>query len=438
MPIVRQMSELLLRGSLANVTMANLTTEEQRHVSNLVEEVATHPEMVRHKSRFIKELGDTIGADYSDDRAAAEEEFRIAIWRAVVSLFYHRKYTFECGACSTKTWKTKTRHIKPLDRMTPICPQCKSVKITDPGDTDLHADSYVRIDELERIHNGLSPAQTLASHKSPIFYIPGQKTYDDPQAIIDDDKQLVKFFGEFVWNYFRQILRENSRVEHRKTPQLVYGPADCIIVQEILSLVSKLKIEHNYCSRTQPEYGYFHVMMLGLQTPPEFSIEFAVIAERARGNGVTIECADSVIKVKTAPHAPKLEAYVVKPEHVLVLDSYSSESDNDEDGNTFTISQVSYRTVGVEKMEQNCQSATIDTHDVIEAVRNALPDGECQKIFDIWAGRGPAYLEFSDVYGDGRACINHIARFLGITTRTVNMHKDNIKVQMLAYGMVPN
>lgn len=439
MPIVRQMSELLLRGSLANVTMANLTDDEQTHVADVIDRVASHPDMARHRSRFMKELGDTIGADYNDDRAAAEEEFQIAIWRAAVSLLYHRKYTFECTSCGSMTYKTKTGRPKALDRQYPACPNCKNVRVTHAGETDFKEGTYINGDEFQESYKDFSPAQDAPRCESPIRYIPGEETYDDDQRdrILTDDRQLVKFFGEFVWNYFRQTLKENNRVEHRRTPQRICGPGDFIIVQEILSLCSRMKLDHNYCPNTQPEHGAYHITILGLQTPPEFSAEFACLRQKGLDHGIIVECDESTIKVHQNSEAPSLEADIIKPEHVLVLDGYSSESDNDDDGKSFTISQVSYRTVGMERMQQDDPIATIETSDVIEAVRNSLPDGECKQVFDIWAGRGQTYIDFSEEFGDGRACINHIARHLKITTRAVNQHKETIKINMLAHGMLP-
>ena len=88
-------------------------------------------------------------------------------------------------------------------------------------------------------------------------------------------------------------------------------------------------------------------------------------------------------------------------------------------------------------MQQEDQTVIVDTSDVVDAVRNSLPDGDCKQVFDIFGGRGKAYLDFSEEFGDGKACINHIARHLKITTRAVNQHKEVIKVNMLAAGMTP-
>lgn len=437
MAIVRQMSKLIIRGSLANVTMANLTEEEKNNVSDVMVKVSNHPEMAKHKNRFIRELSNTISADYSDDRQAAEEEFQIAIWRAAVSLLYHRKYSFECRSCLATTYRTKRGQPKPIDRQNPYCPNCGVVLVVHAGETDFKVGEFVQRDEFQNSYKDFTSEQDAPQCVSPIRALPGDKTYEHPQQILEDDVQLVKFFGEFVWNYFRQTLKENSRVEHCKIPQKIIGSADYIITQEILSLCSKMKLVHNYCAKTQPEDGYYNIAILGLQTPPEFSSELAVLIQKGRENNVIVECNTTCIRVRENRDAPNIEATIIKPEHVLVLDSYSTESDNDDDGKSFTISQVSYRTTGMERMQQEDHTEKVENEDVIDAIRDSLPDGECRQVFDIWACRGQTYLNFSEEFGDGRAHINHIASHLKITARAVNQHKDTIKVYCLAHGLTP-
>jgi hypothetical protein len=417
--------------------MANLTAAEQTHVATVVDRVVKHPEMQRHRSRFLKELGDTIGADYNDDRLAAEEEFQIAVWRAVVNLYYHRKYDFCCRACGSGHYQTKRGKPKAIDRQQIPCPNCGNVLIKTAGDTDLAVGTFVTHDTFQASYRDFMPGQVSPTCESCIDYISGNKIYEEPDKILEDSRQLAKFFGEFVWNYFRQTLRENSRVEHRKTPQKIFGPADRVIVEELLSLCARLKLDYNYCPHTQPEYGHYHIRIVGLQTPPEFSAEFAVLRDRARQHGVVINVDDIYIRVKIHTNAPNIEAFVVKPEHVLVLDNHASDTADADEGKTFTISQISYRTVGLERMQNDDHVGGIDNDDVMTAVRGALPDGDCQKVFDIFGGQGQVYLDFSEEFGDGKPCINHIARFLGITTRAVNQHKETIKVCCLANDFVP-
>lgn len=431
MSIVRQMPQLLLRGSLANITMANLTEAERVVISDTMTKVASHPSIIKHKNKFVKELGDTIGADYKDDRAAAEEEFYIVIWRATVNLLYHRKYSFECASCGEVSYKNKKQKTIIFDRQYPFCPNCGVVRIIHQGETNYQVNSYVDNKEFQDSYKDFLPTQDMPKCESPIKYIPGENIYKDPYKVLEDDRQLVKFYCEFIWNYLRQTLKENNRVEHRKTAQLISGSADYIIVEEIVSLCSGMKIDFSYCSKTQPENGYYNIIISSLQTPPEFTCEFIKLYEKASNHGVSIECGDYCIRVKKSINAPTIEANVVKPEHVLIFDNSNS------DDETQAI-QVSYRTIRMQQMQQEDHVSAIDTQDVIEIIRQSLPDGQCKQVFDIWAGKGQTYIDFSNEFGDGKPCINHIARYLNITARSVNQYKETIKVCCLAHGLTPD
>ena len=79
MGILRQMSELYLRGSVANVTMASLTHDQKRYADDITRSIVDNPDLVRHKAKFLKELSVTIKGDYADDRKAAEQEYYITV-----------------------------------------------------------------------------------------------------------------------------------------------------------------------------------------------------------------------------------------------------------------------------------------------------------------------------------------------------------------------
>lgn len=438
---VRQMPELYLRGSLANITMKNLTTDQRRHVEGLVHQVTSHPDMQRHKIKVMKELGVTIAADYSDDREIAEEEYRIAVWRGVVDLFYHRKYTFNCRACNSGTYLTKRSKPKAIDRVQTPCPNCGQVEITDPGDVPALqekvrlGEKFITQDDFQELTKDLPDGFKQPACKSTIDYVPGQRKYENPQAIVDDDRQLRKFFGEFVWNYFRQQINENKRKEHRKHPQEIKGPADWVILQELLCLCARMEVDYNYCPKTEPKDGVHTIRLFGLLTPPEFTAEFAALRWKAWMHKVPVEVIHGGFTVAVCPEAPEIVTEIVKPEHVSVLDNFASVSD--EQDSDFTISQISYRTVGGYRMDLDNHVETVDNGEVMRAIRDALPDGHCKDIFDIFSGQGEKYMEFSEKYGDGEPKISHVADFLGITTRAVNNHKAAIKVHSLANNLVP-
>lgn len=340
MPIVRQMPELLLRGSLANVTMANLTESERERVSDIMTKVSDNSEIKRHKNKFVTELGNTISADYRDDRSIAEEEFNIAIWRATVSLLYHRKYTFKCTACDASSYDTRKGRQIMMDRQYPVCPNCNQVLITDPGDTEFSKGQYVDNQAFQDSYKDFTERQRSPKCTTPITPIAGKKAYDSPDAVLADNRQLVKFFTEFVWNYFRQILKENGRVEHKKTPQTISDRADRVIVQEIISVCDSYKLNYNYCSKTQPELGKHHIRIGTNRTPPELTSEFIVILEKARANGITVEFDEDVIKVLVNTAAPYITATVIRPEHVIMAENGNHSGSNDE-SDQFEISNLS-------------------------------------------------------------------------------------------------
>jgi len=62
---VRQMSEVFLRGSLANETMKHLTKEQVERSGNLAKEISEAQILAGHRQEFIYRLSTTISCDYS-------------------------------------------------------------------------------------------------------------------------------------------------------------------------------------------------------------------------------------------------------------------------------------------------------------------------------------------------------------------------------------
>jgi hypothetical protein len=82
--------------------------------------------------------------------------------------------------------------------------------------------------------------------------------------------------------------------------------------------------------------------------------------------------------------------------------------------------------------------SSVDARDVIQAIRDALPDHEeIRAIFDLSIGQGEIYQWYSDEFGTGEPKITDIERFLGISQRTIRIHKSRIKIYCLYYGLTP-
>jgi hypothetical protein len=463
MAIIRQMSELYLRGSLANVTMKNLTEREIQFCQQLTERVANHECMKKHRYQVVRVLGETIGADYREDRFAAEQEYKIAIWRAVVNLFFHRHYKFTCMSCGSSQRIVKTTGIsKPFDQLYMPCPVCNKIKITQPGCTGYTIGQYVEHEEFQDSYVGLT--SDLPSCESSIVASVGdyydlqqldqllsdgqinervyerrtqQFRYDDPEVIIEDEIQMAKFFGEFVWGYFKQQLRENTRTEHKKKPVRFYGRADEVVVEDLKSLATRLKIRFIYCTATQPEEGWFKVQISGLHSSPEFTFELLPIIQKAYDHGVVLKVEHNSIKVKQDLDAPFLETFIIKPEHVVMTESDDRPS-NAEDGKAFSIDSVSHKTSYGENMDTLDHTQVLESQDVLDTIYQSLPAGHCQKIFKLYQQYGDVYEDFRQQFeGDGEPKQAHIARYLGITPRMVKHHIRVIKHMCLAHGATP-
>lgn len=83
-----QLAKLFIRGNLVNVTAKNLTEEQKKRVSDLMEQVWSDRALDTAKHKFCNVLGCTIGNEYKDKELAMGEIW-ITIWRTAVDVLYH-------------------------------------------------------------------------------------------------------------------------------------------------------------------------------------------------------------------------------------------------------------------------------------------------------------------------------------------------------------
>lgn len=431
MTLVRQLPELTLRGSIANITMANLTNEQKNKVDKIFQKVRTHKALQKNRVQVMKGLGATIRGDYAE-KIAAEQEYDIAIWRGVVNILYHKDYTFKCSHCEATTYLTQRGKPKPIDRQQIPCPSCKMAIVEDPGCSDYQIGQVVNHAEAQQRFKSFRA--NTPTFKSTIEYIDGENKYQDPDKILNDDEQLKKFFGEFIWNYFRQQIKENKR-KSNKTLNNISGPADQMILELIVSACVKLKIDFS-CDKMLFN-GRYTVQLPVLQTTPEFSVELAEIIEISRQNGIDIQINSHSIDVIAQYSAPTLNVTVIKSEHVNMVEDHNTQVDGEATG--FSVSQVSHRTVSGGTMDQEDHEAHFDLVEAFEKTRNALPDNECRRIFDIYRQEGCEYDAYCNLFAeDGIPKIKNVAKMLQITTRAVKQHRETIRVYCLCNGFIPD
>src|SRR5271166_4357173 len=245
---LRQMSQVYLRGSLANETMKYATPEQQQQTNQLVNKLLEWPALQGQKNEFINKLARSIKGDYKDDREHAIAEYRIAVWKAAVQLLHHTNYHFICQNCKTTSYKTIRGKKKAFDRRYPECPSCTCVKINDPGDSDFVEGQYVK---FEKFQAATETSISRITRVSPIIGIAADHKVSNYQEILNDEVQLAKYVGQFVLNYYRQIIRENKITKELKLEQIV-GPADQILVKELLTVLDQCNVKCSYLESGNP------------------------------------------------------------------------------------------------------------------------------------------------------------------------------------------
>ncbi len=433
MGIVRQLPELYLRGSLANITMANLTEDQKAQAQAIALDIAYSPEMASHRIGMIKELRNTIAADYKDDEKTGESEYIIAIYRGVIDVLHHHKYTFQCQACQQLHYTTKQGRIKAIDRLQVPCPNCNKVKVKHAGDTTLVEGSFVTIDEFQdsyKHHDDSSVAPTLITS---IVAIKGEKKYRDPDAILNDPIQKKKLFGEYVWNYFRQQINENERKTHSKKTQTIIGQASEIYAESLAAVLEMHKAQFTPFVRTEGNKTIHGVMVRSLELLPEITTEILGIVQDARERNATVTITTTEITLYGGDSATTEK---VKKDRVAVLDG-TGRVETEASCPTDAIDNISYRSVGGTRMSQEDHIEVVDTGDALEQVVRLLPTGPYLQVFNILTQQGEIYNDYSNRFGDGEAKMNHISDFLGIPVKTVTTIKEHIKLICISKGIMP-
>lgn len=437
---VRQLPDIYIRGAIANETMKNLTPAQRAYAEEVCDMVADHEVLTGHKNMFMNQLGRTIRCDYAD-RIAAAQEYRITIWRGVIYLLYHREYSYRCKACNATSYQSQRGATIKFDRRWNCCPACKSYAIDDPGDSGLEPDSFITESEYEQLLLDLaSQGRHGPKVKSCIKPIPGKKKVPNPYKVLADPAQLKKFFGEFIWNYFRQNIKENKVTHHGKKTHILVGPVDTVAVQAITQLLKVNAINYQ-CDPYSPVDGYFAIYCQPYGIDPEIFLEILEIKEfvQLHGGDVKVDGADigftldNAILVKDLYGSAELvELATATNDQVQVVTNSMPKDDGDDHDIVQQLEKQNMRDMQV--IEQN---------DRISALREALPEGDCRHVLDLITNQGEVFDRFAEMYPDdvmankGVPRQNRMAEFLGCSAKAIKQYRTTIQIQALAHGIVP-
>jgi len=440
---VRQLSEVFLRGALANVTMKNLTLEEQEKINELIVTIGEHEVLAGHKQEFIYQLGSTIAADYRDNKNAAQEEFQIAVWRGIVHLLYHTDYEFKCSLCHSTSFLSQSNRLTLFNRRFDFCPVCNRCLISDPCDsTFIENAPLTQVEYLQVVEKLQRERKKPPLIKSCIMAIKGEHKIEDPDRILNDPEQLKKFFGSFIWNYFRQILLENPITKHQKRIIGLFGAADKMAADAINLLLIDLKAFHVY--HGEPERNALFPLDCScyaincdpmLLSPSDFYPRFWDIKEHLVSLGGEIAINANYIVVRDMKgQAPFAEFSALVNSEVQIVNNVVGHRSNGDDS-VDTVSQIED-----EHMLEESTNA-VETREMISHVQECLPDGDCQAVFQLLSGTGPIYQDFVRQYPDtprvnqGIPHKNRMARFLGCSAKDIKQYQQTIGLQLIAHGI---
>jgi len=403
---IRQLPELFLRGSLANETMKGLSAEEKAEVDEIVTMVLQAPELESHRIELMTQLSNTIGGDYRDDRygTPAQNEYRIIVWKATVFLLYHSEYTYTCLNCTKDRYTNPAGKVIAFNRRYPKCPNCKTVAVTSKGCTQYLTDDLIPPDD---------GTHTITT---PITSVRGERKIPNAREIIFDPLQRKKYYSEYVWGYFRQIIREN-KITDNKQVGLMVGNTDEVLVAEIIEIARKYRLKYYYDGFLKE--GRRKVTINCLASPPAFSVELLQIINKHLSKKPEIKFSPNEIDVK--------QSTSVSTTHVKSARPVSMISDTAKDDEQAQLDLFIDRTEDVREVESN---------DTLRSIRNALPDGGSQIMFDILSNQGKAWIDFSTTYGE-RPRNTNIAKFLGCSPRQVKLYEATIKAAMCSYSLTP-
>lgn len=427
-----QLPGLYLRGSISAQTMAGLSCEEVSVINGIVGQVANSCDLAADKNEFTKQLSLTIGGDYKDYEAA-EAEFFIAIWRATIYLLHHRNYTYICSVCGATEYDTISGKRRAIDQQFKICPACnKAMYNRNIVSIKEECGQYSILLNNSAIISNPSKKEICNILTSPINPIYGSKNIEDPQKILNDASQRNKWYTVWIWNYFRQILNENAIITHGLQQCSVSGLADRIAYDVIVNQLIKEKYKF-YVDMAAVDSCKYEICLNIYSTKPEFSYFLMSMIKEYKAYGVDIIVDDTCIQVKGHEDMPIIDAVISIDSEVntISIDGPTSTNIDYNDDNWGDAVESN-----VVNFEEHDGIEDYVSNEVMNCVRNHLPDDKTKAVFDILSQSGKNWVEFSRLWGGTVPSKAHMAKFLGVSMDAIDVYKGIIADQCIANDMV--
>ena len=411
--MVGQIAKLFIRGKIANRTARDLHPEELEEVGRVCQMVFNDHRLARAKTEFCAALGRTIRAEYKDQEFAQQEAW-ISFWLAAVDVLHHRpkknlKRLLEatCSTCKTIVYNKMN---EPEANQTCKC-GCKT-KMQDAFYSDDEVLSLVdfKTDEAEKMY------AKRTGHPIP----------KRDRSIIENPLQRKKFFQTCLFNYLRQILRENARATAKQNVT-VRGPADEVAIKAAKAIIknSEQTIEYKTYSLGG---GYKFIFDTYLMTLADVDQLFDLKKLMSMYN-IEIKSDEESISIRPVGTTPIVTLSVFEDAYIhnISLDSFKENDD-----------QESFRD-HIEAQSDDIRGSEaityqdLDLSDSAKVVRERLCDTG-QRIFDLILNTPDGYVRR---FGSSNVRKAHVAKFLNLSPKEVNRQWKIIELQMLAVDLRP-
>lgn len=413
-----QLAKLHIRGKLVTVTARNLTLQQNLEAQNAADLAFNDPELRRAKTMFCARLGHTIKNEYKDVETALQEVL-ISFWMTSVDILFHRP---------------KKAIIKIINA---TCSDCRAVcmvkempiKVCACGSTNRFK---APADLIDRTTNEVEDYYRITT---------GKPAPERDLSILHNPTQRRKFYKTCMWNYLRQIIRENTYPKAISTVKLT-DYADNVVFQQVQAaleasliadeVIIKKEILASSTKKKAIITKPYTIIAPTMLLPADVCQKLHAISVYASSHGVKLTIKDHadgdlgeiIISCDGPAEVVTSDVTTNTRLHQISLDI----SSDDESDNSFREHIESHSSTAQDKLivgdSDYCDGAAV--------VRNRLCVNG-QLIFDLIVNPCKEYVER---YG-ANPCKAHIAAFLGISPREVQRQWEIIALQMRAVDLVP-
>ncbi len=257
--------------------------------------------------------------------------------------------------------------------------------------------------------------------QSPIVSIQGDLKIPNAREILDDPEQRNKWFSVWIWNYFRQILNENTIKTHNKQQVEVSQPANIMVAALILNQLKVMKARNCYYDKYQIDKGDdLEVFCNCNEIDVSFDHFLEALFRAYKVHGIEGQVTEYSIQIKCTKEPPIVSDIITTEDPVMML-SFNTPTKDDGEGSWQDVLEHNR----LDNSDEN-DDLDLSQSDMLETIRANLPNGDCEKIMEIYVQSGPVWEEFSKNYQAGGAK-SHIAEFLGISAKKVEECRKRIE-----------